>query len=145
MEYTLALIIHVLCAIIFLGFVFSDVVVFPILKKKLGEEEHQKIMQIIISRGIKIFPPAVLLLVLSGGFMFSKYINSEAGAFNSSLQIVLMIKVLLVLLIVLAIVYSLICKFTRLEQHPFVHKHGHTLVLVLGFMVVILGKLMFVV
>ncbi len=145
MEYTLALIIHVLGAIIFLGFVFSDVVVFPILKKKLGEQEHQKIMQIIISRGIKIFPPTVVLLILSGGFMFSKYINNEAGVFNSNLQIVLMIKVALVILIALAIIYSLVCKFTRFEQHQFIHKYGHTIILVLGFLVVILGKVMFIV
>jgi len=102
-------------------------------------------MQIIISRGIKIFPPAVVLLILSGGFMFSKYINSEAGAFNSSLQITLMIKVALVVLIALAIIYSLACKFTKKEQHPFIKTYGHTIVLILGFAVVILGKLMFVI
>ena len=145
MEYTIALIIHVLGAIIFLGFVFSDVVVFPILKKRLGEEEHQKIMQIIISRGVKIFPPTVLLLILSGVFMFSKYINTEVGVYNSSLQIVLLMKVFLVFLIALAIIYSLICKFTKRQQHQFIHKYGHTIILVLGFLVVILGKVMFIV
>lgn len=144
MEYSIALIIHILCAIIFLGFVFCDVVIFPILKEKLGEKEHQKIMQIIISRGIKIFPLAVLLLVLSGGFMFTSYINSELGAFNSNLQIILLIKVFSVLLIVFIVIYSLLCRFTNLKQHPYIHKHGHTIVLILGFFIVILGKLMFV-
>lgn len=145
MEYTFALIIHLFCSIIFLGFVFSDVVIFPILKKKLGEVEYQKIMEIIISRGIKIFPPAVLLLILSGGFMFSKYINSQDGLFNSNLQVLLMIKVSLVLIIALAIIYSLFCRFTNTKQLTFIKKHGHTLVLILGILIVILAKLMFVV
>ncbi len=33
MEYTFVLIIHLLCAIIFIGFIFADVVVFPAVKK----------------------------------------------------------------------------------------------------------------
>ena len=142
MSYSLVLIIHLLCAIIFIGFVFADVVVLPAMKKVLDEKEHQKVMDAISTRARKIFPLSVLILVLSGGYMFSKYINSQAGVFNSSLQIFLLIKVILALVIVSGIVYSLSRKFLKKQPHP-IMKHFHKIVLFLGICIVILAKLMF--
>ena len=77
MSYTIVLIIHLLGAIIFLGFVFADVIVLPAMKKVLNDEEHQNVMNSISNRARKIFPITVLILILSGGFMLSKYINSD--------------------------------------------------------------------
>lgn len=143
MEYTIALIIHVLCAIIFLGFVFTDVVVLTAVKKTMGKEMHEKVMNAIIKRGIKIFPPIVLLLIATGGFMFTKYINSQAGMFNTSLQQLLMLKVFLVLLIILGVIYSLYTKFTNTKPVAFM-EHFHTYTLIAGFFIVVLAKYMFV-
>jgi hypothetical protein len=81
MEYTVALIVHLLCAIIFLGYVFADVIVFPIAKKSVGEKVYEEVKKSIAKRAIKIFPLSLLLLVLSGGLMFSQYINSNLGVF----------------------------------------------------------------
>ena len=39
MEYTLVQIIHLFCAIIFIGFVFTDLFVLPVMKKVLKEDE----------------------------------------------------------------------------------------------------------
>lgn len=142
MSYTLVLIIHLFCAVIFIGFVFADVVVLPTMKKVLNEEEHQKVMNVISNRARKIFPLSVLTLVLSGGYMFSKYINSQVGVFNSSLQIFLIIKVILALTIVTGIIYSLSRKFLNKQPHP-IMKHFHKFVLVLGITIIILAKLMF--
>ena len=44
MEYTVVQIVHLLCAIIFIGFVFADLFVLPAMKKVLNEDEHQKVM-----------------------------------------------------------------------------------------------------
>lgn len=144
MSYNIALIIHLLCAVIFIGFVFADVVVLPAMKKVLNENESQNVMNAISSRARKIFPISVLILVLSGGFMFSKYINSDAGMFNSSLQILLVIKFVLALIIVSGIVYSLSRKFLKKQPHS-IMKHFHKIVLVLGISITILAKLMFMV
>lgn len=143
MSYTLVLIIHLLCAIIFIGFVFADVIVLPAMKKVLNEKEHQNVMNEISGRARKIFPLAVLTLILTGGFMFSKYINSDAGMFNSSLQILLLIKFILAMIIAGGIVYSLSCKFLKKAPNP-IMKHFHKFVLVVGISIVVLAKLMFV-
>jgi uncharacterized protein len=143
MEYTLVLIIHLLCAIIFIGFVFADLFVLPAMKKVLDEEGYQKVTNAISSRARMIFPFSVLILVLSGGYMFSKYINSQDGMFNSSLQIFLLIKVILALIIVSGILYSLSRKILRKQPHP-IMKHFHKFVLILGIAIVVLAKFMFV-
>ena len=144
MGYSIALIIHLLCAIIFIGFVFADVVVLPAMKKVLNEQEHQNVMAAISNRARKIFPISVLILILSGGFMFSKYINSDAGVFSSPLQVLLMIKFVLAILIVCGIIYSLSRKLVKKQPHP-IMKHFHKFVLVTGITIVVLAKLMFVV
>ncbi|PLY08061.1 MAG: hypothetical protein C0625_03705 [Arcobacter sp.] len=144
MEYTLVLIIHLLSAIIFIGFIFADVIVFPAVKNKLGEEFHTKMIEAIVGRGLKIYPPIVLILIGTGGYMFTKYINSEVGALNSSLQVALLIKVFFVLLIVLGVIYTMYCKFTKKEPIAFMN-YFHTYALILGIAIVILAKLMFVV
>lgn len=144
MGYSIALIIHLLCAIIFIGFVFADVVVLPAMKKVLNEKEHQNVMAAISNRARKIFPISVLILILSGGFMFSKYINSDAGVFSSPLQVLLMIKFVLAILIVCGIIYSLSRKLVKKQPHP-IMKHFHKFVLVTGITIVVLAKLMFVV
>lgn len=144
MEYILVQIIHLLCAIIFIGFIFADIFIFPAVKKKFGEETYDKMMNAIISRGIKIYPLIVIILITSGGYMFTKYINSEVGFFNTPSQILLLIKVFLVLLIVLGVIYTIFCKLTKIEPISFM-KHFHTYALILSIIIVILAKLMFVI
>ncbi len=144
MEYTLILIVHLLSAIIFIGFIFADVVVFPAVKNKLGEEFHTNMIEAIVGRGLKIYPPIVLLLMGTGGYMFTKYANSELGYFSSSMQILLMIKVFFVLLIVLGVIYTMYCKLTKKEPIGFMN-YFHTYALVLGIAIVVLAKFMFVV
>mgnify|MGYP001563678357 CR=1 FL=1 len=144
MEYTLILIIHLLSAIIFIGFIFADVIVFPAVKNKFGEEFHTNMIEAIVGRGLKIYPPIVLLLMGTGGYMFTKYANSDLGYFSTSMQVLLMIKVFFVLLIVLGVIYTMYCKLTKTEPVGFMN-YFHTYALVLGIIIVILAKLMFVV
>ena len=144
MEYTLILIIHLLSAIIFIGFIFADVIVFPAVKNKLGVEFHKNMIEAIVGRGLKIYPTIVILLMATGGYMFTKYSNSELGYFSSNMQILLMIKVFFVLLIVLGVVYTMYCKLTKKEPVAFMN-YFHTYALVLGIAIVVIAKLMFVV
>jgi hypothetical protein len=133
--YPYANIIHLLLAIIFLGYVFSDV--FMISKVKDANKVIGKI-------SFKIFPPSLLVIVLSGGMMMSKYINSEAGFFNTSLQKLLVLKILLASIIVLGVLFNLYTKFSGKQKPAFMANHFHKLVLVLGLGIVILAKMMFV-
>lgn len=136
-------IIHLLLAIIFLGYVFTDTVMISALKDKFGKDTDQKINQTLGAKSFKIFPFSLLVIVLTGGMMMSKYINSNAGLFETTLQKLLVIKIILALIIVLGVLYNLYTKLTKKPKHPFMQEHFHKLVLVLGFFIVVLAKLMF--
>ena len=144
MEYTLVQIIHLFCAIIFIGFVFADLFVLPVMKKVLKEDEYQKVNVAISSRARMIFPLSLLTLLLSGGYMIAKNINSEVGVFNSNLQLLLILKVFLALLIASGVVYSLVNKIFKKTPHP-IMKHFHKFVLFSGIIIIILAKVMFIV
>ncbi len=141
--YSIALLVHLFGAIFFIGFVFADVVVLPVLNKDFDISTVQKIKNSISNRARKIFPLTVLTLILSGGFMFSKYINSTVGLSWTSLQTLLMLKFLIAMVIVGGIVYSLSCKLLKKQPHPVMQKF-HTYVLIMGVIIVILAKLMFI-
>lgn len=38
-------------------------------------------IEAIVGRGLKIYPPIVLILMGTGGYMFTKYANSNLGFF----------------------------------------------------------------
>lgn len=143
-AYPFALMVHLIFAIFFIGYIFTDVVVFSVIKQALNEEAELKLKETISKRARKIFPLSVLIIVLSGGFMFSKYINSQDGVFQTNLQILLLIKVFFALIIVSGIIYSLSKKFLNKKPHP-IMAHFHNIVLFLGLIIVILAKLMFVI
>lgn len=96
----------------------------------------------IVGRGIIIYPLVVIILISSGIYMFTNYINKEVGYFNSSLQILLWIKLFFVLLIILGVVYTIFCKLAKIEPVSFM-KHFHAYALLLSIAIVVIAKLMF--
>ena len=139
--YPYALIVHLCCAIIFLGFIFTDVVLFSAVHKKLGDEVANKMFRIITQRGVKIMPLCLILLVITGGMLLSSYINSDVGYFTSNLQKILWLKVLLVGIILLMVIISLSCEFLKI--HNPLANIIHPVVLFLGFRIVLCAKLAF--
>lgn len=137
--YPYFLTIHLLCAIVFLGFIFTDVVLLSLLKKTLGENAVQEMER---KRGIKIMPVCVLLFVLTGGAMLTNYVNFDAGFWETSLQKLLMIKIILALVIVGFVLNALTFRLIIKKPNP-LGKLTHKIVLVLGFFIVILAKFAF--
>jgi len=142
--YPFAHIIHLLLAIIFLGYVFSDVTIISSISKKLQGDSLKEVNKTLGEKSFKIFPISLLVIVLTGGMMMSKYINSSAGFFETDLQKILMFKISLASIIVLGVLYNLFTKFTGRKKSNFMQNHFHKLVLVLGFFIVISAKYMFV-
>ena len=138
-------IIHLILAIMFLGYVFTDLAVISALKNKFSKETQQEINQSLGKRSFKIFPISLLVLVLTGGMMMSRYMNSTLGFFETDLQKILVFKMLLVLVIVLGVSSNLYVKFTKSTKSNFMQNHFHKLVIVLGFFIVVSAKMMFVV
>ena len=136
-------IIHLILAIMFLGYVFTDLAVISALKGKFDKENQQKVNQSLGKRSFKIFPLTLLFLVLTGGMMMSKYLNSTAGFFETNLQKILVFKILLVLIIVAGVGSNLYVKFTGGTKSHFMNNHFHKLVIVLGLFIVIAAKMMF--
>ena len=142
--YPYAHIIHLLLAIAFLGYVFTDVIILSILKNQFSKETQEKINKLLGSKSFKIFPLSLLVLVLTGGMMMSQYINSSAGIFETGLQKVLVFKIALVSIIVAGVLYNLFTKFTGRTKIKFMQNDFHKLVLLLGILIVISAKMMFV-
>jgi len=143
--YPYAHIIHLLLAIAFLGYIFTDVIMISSITKRLTGEKKQEINKTLGARSFKIFPISLLIIVLTGGMMMSRYINTEAGLFETGLQKILVFKIILASIIVLGVLSNLFTKFTGRKKTAFMQNHFHKLVLVLGFFIVVSAKYMFVV
>ncbi len=139
--YPYFLTLHLLCAIIFLGYIFTDVVLLTPLRRILGDEIADKVFGVISKRGVKIMPLCLLFLVLTGGAMISRYIGGNQGFFETSFQIFLLIKMCLAFAIVLMVVISLSCKFLGLKNP--LAKVIHPIALFLGLFIVLLAKAAF--
>ena len=140
--YPFLLIIHLFCAIIFVGYLFFDVVIYPNVKKILGDEINLKVSSAIQKRARKIMPLSILMLLLTGGMMLSRYVGSDIGFFNSRLQSLLMIKVGLASVIFIFVAISLSCAFVFKCRNP-LGKIIHPIALFLSIFIVIIAKLMF--
>lgn len=142
MLYPYFLTIHLICAIIFLGFIFVDVVLLTPIRKILGDEFANQMWSVISKRGGKIMPFCLLVLVLSGGAIISRYIGSEIGYWNTTLQQLLVLKAFLALLIFFAVLVSLTFHYLLKKSNPLA-KIIHPLALILGLFIVILAKFAF--
>lgn len=141
--YPYANIVHLILAIIFLGYVFTDVFMISALKGKFAKDTDKEINQTLGAKSFKIFPISLLIIVLTGGMMMSKYINSNAGFFETDLQKLLVIKIVFALIIAAGVLFNLFIKFTGRQKPLFMQEHFHKVVLVLGFFIVVLAKMMF--
>lgn len=140
--YPFALIVHVFCAIIFVGYLFFDVVIFSKAKKNLKQELRTEVQEVITKKAIKIMPICVLLLLLTGGMMMSKWVGSQIGYFDTTFQQIFMLKVFFACLIFIMVALSLSYKFILKKPNP-LNKIIHPLALTLAILIVLCAKLMF--
>ncbi|MSN96190.1 copper resistance protein CopD [Campylobacter sp. FMV-PI01] len=141
--YPYAQIIHLFCAIIFVGYLFFDVVILKRVFKNSNSEFTAKIQTSISNKAVKIMPICVALLILTGGMMMSSWVNSNIGYFATNLQIIFMIKVILAFLIFMMVCINLTCKFILKKSSPL--GDIHPLVLIMAFIIVLFAKVMFLV
>ena len=142
--YPYAQIIHLFCAIIFVGYVFFDVIILGAASKKMPPELAQKAKQAISSSAIRIMPICLLLLVLTGGMMMSNWVGSKAGGyFETNLQVAFMIKFCLAMVIVAAVIINLSCKFIFKRPSPL--GNIHPFALTAAVFIVLFAKVMFMV
>ena len=139
--YFVALIIHVFCAIAFVGYVFFDAVIFPMAKKFVKDEDMQKVKKAYAKGGAKVFGTAFLLLILSGLYMAKSYLGGEDGWFGSTFQILLLSKIALLLLMCAVTAYSIFFVVILKKPDPF-GSYSHIIAVILCFGIVFLAKAM---
>lgn len=137
-------IVHLFLAIVFLGYLFCDVFLITAIKYKLGDEAYMKAKSAISSKAFKIMPVCVFLLILTGGMMMSMYVSSSAGWFESSLQKMFWVKIILAFIIFGGVCLNLFCKFRKKPTYSFM-KGFHKFALLCGFLIVLFAKLMFLI
>ncbi|KAA6228641.1 hypothetical protein FMM54_00245 [Campylobacter sp. LR185c] len=127
--YPYILILHLFCAIFFIGYLFVDLFILGPIKRKnanLGSEFFK-------NNAVKIMPFIVLLLFLSGGAMASFHFNPLNSLF--------LIKMLLAAIIFCLVIFSLTYYFL-LKKPNHLGKFVHPIVFIICFFIVILAKLM---
>ena len=139
--YPLLLIVHLFCAIVFVGYLFFDVIIYPNVKR-LGKELDNQVSNAIAKRARRIMPICVLLLLITGIMMMVNYIGGDLGYFGSRFQVLLMIKVALASIIFIFVATSLTCAFVLKCKNP-LGKIIHPVAFVLSICIIILAKLMF--
>ncbi|HHG75577.1 MAG TPA: hypothetical protein ENK22_11060 [Persephonella sp.] len=140
--YELAKLIHLIGAVVFGGVVFTEVVLLPALKEKFGEKEFRNIEKIIIQkRGIKIVPLFVLLLYISGLYMF--HFHAKNLDLSTNFGKLLITKVSFAF-VVLMLVLTAIFLFVRGKSESKLFEYAHYGVFVFVFFIIILAKLMFI-
>ncbi|MFT3761182.1 MAG: hypothetical protein QM761_00935 [Pseudoxanthomonas sp.] len=139
--YPLILLLHLSCAIVFVGAVVFETLVLESLHRHFDHETMQKIEAAVMARVRRFMPVVVALLFLSGFALF----DLRCGGFScmgSRLGWLLSIKVALAFA-VLAVFVGAIRAGLRGTMDPCRFRHTHRIVLGLMIGIVALAKLMF--
>ena len=143
-SYSFFQILHLISAVIFGGFVFAEVVLFPSIGKLYGKHRQEEAEYAIVKRGIKIIPLFFATLLITGTLMYLDHIHSINEMFATPFNIVLNIKVFLVLLVTVGILTAIVLfNLGRSEGKLFLVIHYVAFVLV--FVIVVLAKVMYLV
>ncbi len=140
--YEVAKLFHLLGAVVFGGVLFVEAVLLPVIKDEYGEETYKKIEKTIIrKRGIKTVPIFVLILYLSGFYMFHFHLKNLD--LSTTFAKILLLKVFLATLILIGVITAIIL-FIRGKSDSKLFDYIHIFAFVLAFTVIILAKLMFI-
>lgn len=139
--YLFSLIAHLVCAIIFIGYVFFDVCIYPFAKKTISPQTLEAVKKAYTKGSAKVFGTAFLLLLISGAYMAKDYLGGEHGWWQSNFQKLLLTKIAVLLLMCL-ITFISVFNVTILKKPDPFGKFSHLIALVLCLVMVILAKLM---
>lgn len=139
--YLFFLIVHILSAVAFVGYVFFDVCIFPFAKKHIDENTLARVKKAYTKGSAKVFGTAFLLLLLSGAYLASHYLGGENGWLDSPFQILLATKIGVLGLMCLITAISLFFVYKLKKPDPF-GKYSHIIALVLCAIIIVLAKVM---
>ncbi|MCQ9328529.1 CopD family copper resistance protein [Pelistega suis] len=143
MTYFIILTLHLLCAIIFIGTVFFEVLFLRHIEKRLPKDVMQSLGTAVGGRAKQLMP--WVLLVLFGTGISMGYFHSAAfkqGIMNSHFTILFSIKILLAISVLIHFISAMILRKKGLLKGKVSH-HIHTSVFCHVLLIAILAKAMF--
>lgn len=142
--YAIAHIVHLFCAIFFVGGVFFEAAVLSVLHSgRVSREARQEAEKAIATRAVRVMPWVVLGVFVSGfAMVYERYLPALAMPFVSSFALLLMIKIILAFSILAHFVIA-VCKMRRQMMTVAWSKYIHRAVLAHMIVIVLLAKLMF--
>ena len=76
--YLFSLITHLVCAIIFIGYVFFDVCIYPFAKKTINPQTLEAVKKAYTKGSAKVFGTVFLLLLISGTILEAIMVGGRA-------------------------------------------------------------------
>ncbi|OUT12680.1 trehalose-6-phosphate synthase [Campylobacter concisus] len=139
--YLFFLITHLICAIVFIGYVFFDVCIYPFAKKTVDTKTLEIVKKAYTKGSAKVFGTAFLLLLISGAYMAKDYFGGELSWWQSNFQKLLLVKIFVLLIMCLVTFISVFNVVLLKKPDPF-GKFSHLIALVLCLIMVVLAKVM---
>jgi len=134
--------VHLACAILFVGAVSFEVLILESVGRELGAPRMAELERLVVRRARRVMPVVVLLLFVSGFAMYSMRCPAFA-CLDSRFGVMLNIKVLLALG-VLGVFLATMWTALRGRMDPCRFRHTHRVVLVLMAGIVFLARAMFI-
>ncbi|KRE89066.1 hypothetical protein ASG87_05850 [Frateuria sp. Soil773] len=139
--YPWIVLVHLACAIVFVGAVAFEVLVLEALHKPLGATAMQRLEQAVMARVRRFMPVVVLLLFVSGGMLFAVRCGGTS-CLGSRFGYLLLAKVALAFG-VLGVFVNAMWASRRGRMDVCRFRHTHRIVLALMAGIVFLAKTMF--
>ncbi|QEY25358.1 CopD family copper resistance protein [Neisseria zalophi] len=141
--YSVAHIIHLFCAIAFVGGVFFETLVLSVVhSKQVSREARREVEKAIARRAVRVMPWIVGGVFLSGLTMAHRYAAILADPFASSFNTQLFLKILLAFSVLVHFLIA-VTKMRRDTLTVAWSKYIHRAVLVHMILIVLLAKTMF--
>lgn len=142
--YAIAHILHLFCAILFVGGVLFEALILSVLHtKRVSRETRHEVERAIMARAVRVMPWAVMGVFLSGLMMaYLRYIPVLSDPFASSFGTQLAIKIALAT----SVLVHFIAALTRMKRQTMTaafSRYIHRAVLLHMLLIVLLAKTMF--
>lgn len=143
MMYSIAHIVHLFCAMIFVGGVFFEALILSALHtKKISREVRKETERVISARAVRVMPFVVIGLFGSGLILVQRYTTMFAQELWSSFTIQLGLKIVLAFGVLLHFLIA-VTKMRRGTLTVTWSKYIHMAVLIQMILIVLLAKTMF--
>ncbi|STZ77066.1 CopD family copper resistance protein [Bergeriella denitrificans] len=142
--YAVAHIVHLFCAIAFVGGVFFEMLVLSVLHtKRVSREARREVEKAMSYRAVRVMPPVVVLLFLSGLVMvWVRYVPVLHHPFDSPFGTMLLAKIVLAFSVLLHFAVAVV-KMARGTLTVGWSKYIHAVVFSHMLLIVFLAKAMF--